>query len=268
VTVRKVLAMMRASWQVASSYKLNMVWSLVGLVASVIPVFFVTRALQPMMESKIQDQGGEFFAFVLVGQIAMTLLTVAVTTLPGTISASIASGTLELLLSTPTRLPTLVAGMIGYSVSWTAVRCALILLVGWVLGATIAWDKFLIAVGILGIIVLTYLSVGIVVAALVLAFRFTGPLTKGVLLSSALLGGVYYPTQVIPSWIQRISDVIPLTYGLRALRGVLLDDAPLSAVTHDLGILSLFCVVLLSLSSLSLVKALQYSKQAGTLSQY
>jgi ABC-2 type transport system permease protein len=264
----KVLAMMRASWQVASSYKLNMVWSLVGLLASVIPVYFVTNALQPMMANKIQGQGSEFFAFVLVGQIAFTLLTAAVTTLPGTISAGISSGTLELLLSTPTRLPTLFAGMVGYTFSWTAVRCTLMLTAGWVLGATIAWDKFLIASGILAIIVLTYLSVGITVAALVLAFRFTGPLVQGVLLSSALLGGVYYPTKVIPSWIQTISDFIPLTYGLRALRGTLLGDAPLSAVTYDVGILSLFCVVLLSLSSLAFVKALQYSKRTGSLAQY
>jgi hypothetical protein len=157
----KVLAMMRASWQVASSYKLNMVWSLAGLLASVIPVYFVTNALQPMMANKIQEQGGEFFGFVLVGQIAFTLLTAAVTTFPGTISAGISSGTLELLLSTPTRLPTLVAGMVGYTFSWTAVRCLLMLTAGWVLGATVAWDKLLVAGGILLLIVLTYLSVGV-----------------------------------------------------------------------------------------------------------
>jgi ABC-2 type transport system permease protein len=266
--MRKVLAMMRANWISASSYKLNLVWSLAGLLLSVVPVYFVTGALQPMMRDKIADQGGEFFAFVLVGQIAFTLVTVAVTALPAAIGAGIASGTLELMLSTPTRLPTLFAGMTAYTFAWTAVRCLLMLTAGWVLGATVAWGKFLVAAVILLMIVLTYLAVGIVLGAMILAFRFTGPVAQGVIVSSALLGGVYYPTKVIPSWIQTISDFIPLSYGLRALRGTLLEGAPLSTVAHDLGILALFGAVLLTLSSFAFSSALRYSKRAGTLAQY
>jgi ABC-2 type transport system permease protein len=266
--MRKVLAMMRANWISASSYKVNMVWSVIGLLASVIPVYYVTGAFQPMMADKIRDQGGEFFGFVLVGQIAFTLLTAAVTALPGAVGAGISSGTLELLLSTPTRLPTLFAGMVGYTLAWTSVRCLLMLTAGWVLGATVAWEKVPVAVAILAIIVLTYLSVGIILAAMILAFRFTGPIAQGVLVSSVLLGGVYYPTKVIPSWIQKISDFIPLTYGLRALRGVLLEEAPLSAIAADVGMLMLFCVTLLAASSLAIMLSLDYSKRAGTLSQY
>lgn len=266
--MRKIFAMMRASWQAASSYKLNMAWSLVGLVVSVIPLYYVTRAFQPFMATRIQGEGGQFFAFVLVGQIAFWSLSSALTVLPGTVSASIGSGTLELLLSTPTRLPTLFGGMVGYTLTWTAVRCLLLLITGWVLGATIAWDQLAIAVAILALIVLTYMCIGVIVASLVLAFRFTGPVVQAVLVSSALLGGVYYPTRVIPSWIREISDFIPLTYGLRALRGVLLEEAPLSAVAGDIGMLALFCVTLLAASSLAIMLSLDYSKRAGTLSQY
>jgi len=112
------------------------------------------------------------------------------------------------------------------------------------------------------------MCIGVIVASLVLAFRFTGPVVQAVLVSSALLGGVYYPTRVIPSWIREISDFIPLTYGLRALRGVLLEEAPLSAVAGDIGMLALFCVTLLAASSLAIMLSLDYSKRAGTLSQY
>jgi ABC-2 type transport system permease protein len=266
--MRKVLAMMRANWIAASSYKINMVWSLIGLLIAVVPVYLVTTAFQPMMADKIRNEGGQFFGFVLVGQVAFILLTAAVTALPGSISSGISSGTLELLLSTPTRLPTLFAGMVGYTFTWTSVRCLLMLTAGWVLGATIAWEKVPAAAMILALIVLTYMSAGIIIAAMFLAFRFTGPIAQGVLVSSVFLGGVYYPTKVIPSWIQNISDFIPLTYGLRALRGTLLEGAPLVAVLPDVGILAAFCAVLLSLSSMAFLAALRYSKRMGTLSQY
>jgi ABC-2 type transport system permease protein len=266
--MRKVLAMMRANWIAASSYKINMVWSLIGLLIAVVPVYLVTTAFQPMMADKIRNEGGQFFGFVLVGQVAFILLTAAVTALPGSISSGISSGTLELLLSTPTRLPTLFAGMVGYTFTWTSVRCLLMLTAGWVLGATIAWEKVPAAAMILALIVLTYMSAGIIIAAMFLAFRFTGPIAQGVLVSSVFLGGVYYPTKVIPSWIQNISDFIPLTYGLRALRGTLLEGAPLVAVLPDVGILAAYCAVLLSLSSMAFLAALRYSKRMGTLSQY
>ena len=42
--MRKVLAMMRANWISAASYKVNMVWSVIGLLISVIPVYYVARA--------------------------------------------------------------------------------------------------------------------------------------------------------------------------------------------------------------------------------
>ena len=38
------------------------------------------------------------------------------------------------------------------------------------------------------------------------------------LAASTLLGGVYYPTTVIPSWLASASEFVPLGYGLRALR--------------------------------------------------
>ena len=99
-------------------------------------------------------------------------------------------------------------------------------------------------------------------------FRTTGPLPQGVLIASGMLGGVYYPTHVIPSWIERISDVMPLTYGLRALRRTLLDGAPLSAVASDLAVLAGFIVVLSVAAAIAFRAALGHARRAGTLAQY
>ena len=44
----------------------------------------------------------------------------------------------------------------------------------------------------------------------------------------SLLGGVYYSTSVIPEVVRPLASVVPLTYGLRALRRTLLSGEPLS----------------------------------------
>jgi len=102
----------------------------------------------------------------------------------------------------------------------------------------------------------------------VLAFRTAGPLPKGMALLSGLLGGVYYPTQVIPSWLQVLSDSLPLSYGLRALRRVVLQDASFSDVAPDLLVLLAMTTVLFALGTLAIVLALRYARRQGTLAQY
>src|SRR5690606_27451772 len=121
---------------------------------------------------------------------------------------------------------------------------------------------------ILALIVLAYVPFGLLAAAMIIAFRTAGPLPQAVTGVSALLGGVYYPTHVIPSWIESLSAFVPLTYGLRALRQTLLEGQPLYSVLPDLGALVLFVPVLMCAGVVAMRAALAYARRAGTLSQY
>jgi ABC-2 type transport system permease protein len=237
-------------------------------VLTVVPVFFVSKALQPIMADKIRFEGSQYFAFLLVGMISMSFIADAVNAVPTAINTGIGNGTLEALLATPTRLSVLLAGLSGYSFTWTAIRASLMLLAGSLLGASVSWAQVPAALVVLALVILSYLPFGILASSLVVAFRSTGPLTPGILLVSSLLGGVYWPTHVIPSWIERVSDAVPLTYGLRALRRVLLEGMPLSAVWHDLAVVLGMTAVLLTVSLYVFTWALRYARRTGTLAHY
>ena len=49
----KVLAMLRAGWLTAVSYRVNMAASVVALLVTLVPVYFVGNALQPFMAGRI-----------------------------------------------------------------------------------------------------------------------------------------------------------------------------------------------------------------------
>jgi ABC-2 type transport system permease protein len=266
--MREALSLIRASWNTALSYRLSMLLSLVSLLVTVVPLYFVANALQPVMAHSIATQGGEYFGFLLVGMIAFSFIMTAVNAVPGVIGSGINTGTLEALLSTRAPLPAILLGLVGYNFAWTGIRALLLLAAGVVLGVHLAWGAWLSSFAILVLIVLAYLPVGLIAAALVLAFRTTGPLPSAVLVLSGLLGGVYYPTQVIPSWIQRLSDLVPLTYGLRALRRTLLEGAPFAAVASDVATLIGFVLFLTAVSLFALSEALHYARRTGTLAQY
>lgn len=266
--MREAWALVRASWLTAASYRLNMAFSVIALLVTIIPLYFVADALQPLMGTAISNEGRHYFGFLVVGTVAFSLLSVAVTALPGAVGAGIRSGTLEALLATPARLPSILGGLIGHSILWTALRAMLLIAFGILFGVEVDWGNVLLASGIALMIVLAYLPVGLGAAALVLAFRTTGPLPQGVLIASGVLGGVYYPTHVIPSWIEGVSYVIPLTYGLRALRRTLLDGVPFAQVAADVGVLAGFIFVLFAAGAAAFAWAIRYARRAGTLAQY
>ena len=266
--MREALAIMRASWLAALSYRTQMLFGIVGLIVSILPLYFISRALQPLMEASIRTEGEQYFAFLVVGLVTSAFVGSAVNGLPGAMSSDISTGALEAMLATPARIPALLVGMVGQNFTWIVLRGLILLVSAWLLGAHLVWSRAPLAALILFLIVISHAPIGVIAAALVLAVRTTGPLPAGVIWASSLLGGVYYPTTVVPSWLATASAFVPLSYGLRALRRTLIDDAPAAVIIGDVARMTALGGVMFIISALMFIWALGYAKRAGTLAQY
>lgn len=268
MNARAALAMTRAQWLTAMSYRVGAIVSLVGTVAAVVPTLLVARALQPVMAGAISGEGHQYFGFLLLGTVTFTFLPIAINTLPGGIASSISNGTLEMVLGTPTAPAVLLSGFMGYSLLWTALRAFLLLAAGALLGARFDLGHAPLASGILLLIFLAHVPIGLIAGASILAFRTAGSLPQATLVLSTLLGGVYYPTHVIPGWLRPFSDLFPLSYGLRALRRVFMDGATVAQIAPDLTQMMLMTIVLFAAGTLVFSLALHYAMRNGSLSEY
>jgi len=266
--MHRILALTRATWLTAVSYRMGMVFSVLALAATIIPVYFVSQALQPFVAESIRDEGGNYFAFLVVGMAAITLVFAGVGAFPARLSSAISSGTLEAVLATPTRIPEFVLGFIGYDLMWAGVKAGLIVLAGVALGVEFVWPALPLVAVVFGLATASYVAIGLVAGALILLFRTAGPIVPGVVAATSLLGGVYYSTSVIPSWIHLLSEIIPLTHALRASRRLLLEGASLGAVANDVAVLTVLTVALVVLGWVSFGLALRYAKRTGTSSYY
>src|SRR5262245_50623748 len=159
--MRETRALLRAGWLVALSYRLNLLFSVLGLVLVLVPVYFVAHALQPLAARSIAEEGGEYFGFVVIGLAVLTIVTTSLNALPGAIGGAISSGTFEAMLATPARLPNLLAGMISYDMSWSSVRALLMLLTALVLGTTMQLGGIPLALGGLGLTLLGYFGLAL-----------------------------------------------------------------------------------------------------------
>jgi ABC-2 type transport system permease protein len=266
--MREIGAMIRAAWVAELSYRMNLFFSLASLLTMVVPLYFVANALQSTMATRISAESSQYFAFVLVGSTIYTFIAACSSALPSAIASAIGKGTLEAFLGTPANVGTLFVGLSGFNILWALFRASVMITMGVALGARIAFHGLIPLMLIVFLLVLAYGSVGLIGAALLLRYRTTGPLLNGVLTASALLGGVYYPTFVIPSWLQQVSKAMPLSYGLRAARQVALLGQPLHLVSHDVIILALCVTALLPIGILSVAVSLHSARKSGTLGHY
>lgn len=268
MSIRAVGALIVAAWRTALSYRVRFVMSLFSIVVMIVPLYFVSRALQPVMAPVIVTEGVHYFAFVTLGLFATNVVQSSLTAFPDSVRADLNSGFFEAVVSTPTGAGAVAVGLSGYSILRNTLRGAILVLAGAVLGINLVWSRLPEAFIIVILIVLAHFGIGLIAGALVIAFRTHGAIPQVVLLLSGLLGGVYYPTSVIPSWIERMSDAVPLAYGLRALRHTLLDGQGIQMVLDDLSILLTFATVLLATGAMAYRASLHYARQAGSLSQY
>jgi ABC-2 type transport system permease protein len=245
-----------------------MIMSIAGLVVVLFPLYFIANALQPTMQGAIGNEANQYFAFVAIGAAVFSLASTCATALPSALDGAISRGTFEAMLGTPARVRSICAGMMGYPLLWGMLRATIVVGAAILLGARLSWHGLPAGVLVLALTMLSYVGFGLIFGALILAFRTTGFATTAVLTGSMFLGGVYYPTKVIPSWISNLSSVFPLTYGLRALRQLVLRDASLFSVATDIEKLVGLSLLLLAVGAGLIAVSLRYARRAGTLASY
>lgn len=266
--MREARALIRATWLTASSYRVGMLVSLVGIVFILLPLYFIAGALQPTMQQTIAGEARQYFGFVVLGAVCFSLASSCATALPSAVDGAISRGTLEAILGTPARLAAICVGLMGYGVIWAVVRATILVVVAVALGADIVWRAAPAGLAVVVLTMLSYVGLGFVFSSLVLLFRTAGPLPAVVLTASMFLGGVYYPTSVIPSWIRDLTAFLPLTYGLRALRRIVLRGEPISSVAADIVMLAMMTLVSLATGVALFYFSLQHARRNGNLSSY
>ena len=156
------------------------------------------------------------------------------------------SGTMENLLSMPTRPLEVLTGKIIPYILVGYIQIALILVAA----------RFLFHVPILGSIPLLLavsflfitanLAVGITFSTIAENQRQAIQMSFFFFLPSLLLSGFMFPFRGMPVWAQNIGEVLPLTHYLRIVRGILLKGNTLADITGQIWPIAVFAVLALA----------------------
>ncbi len=154
-------------------------------------------------------------------------------------------GTMENLLSMPTRPFEVLLGKIVPYILVGYIQVGLILVVArFLFNVPMAGDIGLLLAATL-IFIVANLAVGVTFSTLAKNQLQAMQMTFFFFLPSILLSGFMFPFRGMPVWAQVVGEGLPLTHYLRIIRGILLKGNGLMDVAPDLWPVALFAVVVL-----------------------
>jgi ABC-2 type transport system permease protein len=224
------------------------------------PVELVARAAQPALwlllfgqvlaRARILDPGTPYMAFLTPGILAQSVLFIAIFYGVAVIWER-DLGLVHKLVASPAPRSVLVLGKALASGLRALSQVAIIYLLALALGVGLV----LAPLNVLGVVLVALLgaacfsTLSLIVAAIVeTRERFLG---IGQLLTMPLFfaSNALYPVELMPSWLQAVARVNPLTYQVDALRALMLPGFSAANLALDVGVLVGFLALLVAVGA-------------------
>jgi ABC-2 type transport system permease protein len=211
--------------------------------------------------------GNQLMLYLLVGSLVWSYLAVVFDCIGESIAWERWEGTIEYTFMAPVSRYTHMIGSCLFGVLFGLLRTALIMLVV-VLFFQIDLSRANLLGGIVVLAVASISFVGLGISASTLPLLFPERGAQMVFIAQTcllLFSGVYYPIDVMPSWMQAVAQISPATYALTGIRASILDGQSLLDQWQTLLPLLLIGAVTIPLGVRIFTVAERYARRTGRL---
>jgi ABC-2 type transport system permease protein len=194
--------------------------------------------------------------FVMPALIALLLQVLAVNITAQSVVREVELGMMEQLLVTPLRPLELVLGKLIPSVGLVVFDQIVITMLGvfW-FGVPFRGSLWLFAWLSL-LFIVAGLGLGLLISTVAQTQKETQQLTTLLMLLSQLLTGFIYPRSPMPPVVQAIGNLIPLTYFIRIMRGIVTKGIGIAFLWSDVVALAVYSAVVMGLAAVTFKKRL------------
>jgi ABC-2 type transport system permease protein len=211
----------------------------------------------------------DYAAFILVGSALWGWLNLTLWDVGYQLRSEQLQGTLESNWLCPVwRISIILGGSLtklGTSVLFLAIT---VLEFQLVFGVKLLQGNLPLALLVLGLVIPSIYGIGIAFGSVVVRFKEPHTLVFFVRGIFMIFCGMTYPMAVLPDWMQRAADYLPLTYAIRDIRAAVLSNATAGDLASDLQRLVIFAVALPVLGYLGFRLTERQARRDGTLANY
>jgi ABC-2 type transport system permease protein len=258
-------------WKVFWRYPLNAVSQIFQPIIWITPVYFMGKAFSVNGQAlgfAAYSGTSDYMSFILLGTVLTNFILTVFWGMGYALKNDMDAGVLESNWLTPVPRLLILVGRTLSSLLVTAITSAIMLVIASALfgfkptGNTLA--AFLTAIPML----IGLYGFGFAFAAVVLLIREANTLVD---VSSFLVqgfSGTNFPVNSLPTWLIPIALILPLTYGLDAVRGLLLQSDTLLPIPLEIAILIVFMFVMLWFGAWVFYRVERRVRTLGTLGQH
>jgi ABC-2 type transport system permease protein len=217
------------------------------------PSITSSSALAIVQPLKVASQGvvpgtTNYFDFVAPGIMAMTVMMSVMTGLPGAISQEKEVGTMDGMMVAPINRLSIILGKTLAQTARGLLQGVIILALAIGLFGVTIQGSVLLVFGLLILGVFSFVGLGIVLTSVAKDQQTATMLMTTLLFPMMFLSGVFFPIQQMPWYMQDISQVLPLTYAVNALRKVMVLGAGVPAISTELTVMVVFGAVMTAIA--------------------
>ena len=249
-----------------TSYKLQSLVHLLGVFAQILIFYYLSKVLGDG-QTDLQPYGGSYFSFVLVGIVFHNIFDATLLTqFTNALRLQLTLGVFEAMCATPLRPSHLMSYSLLWPMAGSLLKASIYLLLGaTALGAELGITRFPVLLLTLGLCIVVFGSLAMIAGSLLLYFKRGDPVTWLLSTLVALVGGVFFPTNALPSWLEGVSRILPMPYALDALRIELIPSADPSELWEKHLALLVFAAILGPTAWLVTTKLFEVSRRQGGL---
>lgn len=269
--LRALYVIARKDWKVFWRYPLNAFSHIFQPIIWLTPVYFMGKAFSVNGQAlgfEAYSGTSDYMSFILLGTVLTNFILTVFWGMGYALKNDMDAGVLESNWLTPVPRLLMLVGRTLSSLLVTTITSAIMLLIAGALfgfrptGNTLA--AFLTAIPML----VGLYGFGFAFAAVVLLMREANTLVD---VSSFLVqgfSGTNFPVKSLPTWLIPIALILPLTYGLDAVRGFLLQSETLLPIPVEIGILIVFMFGMLWFGAWVFNRVERRVRTLGTLGQH
>jgi len=263
----KAWAIFARDARIAIAYPANFWGGWLSIVGQIVTFYFIAKLIGPSKAYGIAGHPATYFDYVAVNLAFVRFQNVSIHSFQQAMRGAQMVGTLEALLATPTSLSLLILSSGLWAFTLTILQIVFFLAIALGLGLQLNHVNPITAVAFLVLTILAMSPIGVLSAASIMTFKQEAPTAMLFGGLGALLGGVLFPVDRLPHWLQVVSWMLPITHSLNGIRGAVA-GASVFELGPDALWLATLTVVLGPISLYAFSRAVRRAKEDGTLADY
>jgi ABC-2 type transport system permease protein len=268
---RALSAIVRKDWKQYWRYPLNAVSTIFQPVIWLAPVYFMGKAfsINGQAAGFAQYSGtADYMSFLILGAVLGNFVNAVFWGMGYALKNDMDSGVMESNWLTPIPRLLILIGRSATNLFVTALTSfGMLIVCKFVFGFHPTGDV-LKAVGAIVPMLIGLYGFGFAFAGIVLLMREANTLVDTSAFIVQVFSGTDFPVTVLPKWLLPISLLLPLTYGLDAVRGLLLKTNTLFTIRTEIALLIVFMFGMLWFGSWIFYRIERRVRTLGTLGQH